>query len=156
MELKPIGTIKTQNHNYQAKIDQKYLPALEGLNDFSHIIILWWADKCDNPEARNILNCKKPYKKSPDTLGTFSTRSPARPNPIASSVVQVLSIEPDGTIHLPYIDADDNTPILDIKPYHPSTDKVKNLLLPPWCQHWPQYYEESGDFDWESEFTYEE
>ena len=91
---------------------------------------------------------------SPEKLGIFSTRSPARPNPIASTVVQILSIEKDGTINIPYIDADDNTPILDIKPYHPSTDKVKNIQLPDWCDHWPKSLEESADFDWESEFTF--
>ena len=93
MELKQIGTIKVNNYKYKAKIDEKYAKALEGLDGFSHCIVLWWADKCDNTEARNILDCDRPYKKSPEKLGIFSTRSPARPNPIASTVVQILSIE---------------------------------------------------------------
>ena len=154
MELKQIGTIKVNDYKFKAKIDEKYIKALEGLEDFSHCIILWWADKCDNPEARKIIDCEKPYKKSPEKLGIFSTRSPARPNPIASSVVNILSIEKDGTINIPYIDADDNTPILDIKPYHPSADKVKNLRLPDWCDHWPKSLEESSDFDWDEEFNF--
>ena len=153
MELKQIGMIKTQNNNYQAIIDEKYIPALNGLKDFSHCVIIWWADKCDNIELRNILECEKPYAHSPDKLGIFSTRSPARPNPIATTVVQILSIE-NGTIYLPYIDADDNTPILDIKPYHPSADIVKSYKLPEWCAHWPKSLEESASFNWEKEFTF--
>ncbi len=154
MELKQIGTIKVENYRFKVKIDEKYLPALEGLDGFSHCIILWWANKCDNEEARNILDCEKPYKNSPERLGIFSTRSPARPNPIASTVVKILSIEKDGTINIPYIDADDNTPILDIKPYHPSTDKVRDIQLPNWCDYWPKSLEESADFNWEEEFNF--
>jgi tRNA-Thr(GGU) m(6)t(6)A37 methyltransferase TsaA len=154
MELKQIGIIKIKNNEYKAKVNEKYIQALEGLDGFSHCIILWWANKCDNPEAREILDCKKPYKKSPEKLGIFSTRSPARPNPIATSVVRILSIDKNGTIILPYIDADDNTPIIDIKPYQPNIDKVNNLMLPEWCNHWPESLEESANFDWEQEFNF--
>ena len=154
MELKQIGKIKIKNNNYIAKIDEKYSKALEGLDKFSHCIVLWWADKCDNPNARKILNCKKPYTKGPETLGIFSTRSPARPNPIATSVVRILSINEDGSIKLPYIDADDNSPIIDIKPYQPCSDMVRNLQLPQWCSHWPRSVEESADFNWEEEFNF--
>jgi len=154
MELKQIGKIEILNNEYKAKIDEKYIQALDGLDGFSHCIVLWWADKCDNPKAREILNFKKPYKKSPEILGIFSTRSPARPNPIATSVVQILSLDKNGTIYFPYIDADDKTPIIDIKPYHPSADKVNNLHLPKWCEHWPKSLEESANFDWENEFNF--
>jgi tRNA-Thr(GGU) m(6)t(6)A37 methyltransferase TsaA len=153
MELKQIGKIKIQNNQYIAKIDEKYIKALEGLDGFSHCIVVWWANKCDNQKAREILNCKKPYTKGPETLGIFSTRSPARPNPIGTTVVRILSINEDGSINLPYIDADDNTPILDVKPYHPSAD-IKNLQLPTWCNHWPKSLEESADFNWEEEFNF--
>ena len=152
MEVKPIGMIKANPAGFYAKIDEQYIPALEGLSGFSHCIVFWWADKCDSKQARETISCRKPYKHSPERLGIFATRSPVRPNPIASSVVMILSIESDGTIRLPYIDADDNTPILDIKPYHPSCDRVNVTKLPKWCAHWPQSYEESGEFDWENEF----
>jgi len=154
MELKQIGKIKIENNSFKAKIDEKYIAALKGLDGFSHCIIYWWADKCDTSEAREILDCKKPYKKSPEKLGIFSTRSPARPNPIASTVIKILSIDENGIICMPYIDADDNTPILDIKPYHPSCDKVNDLQLPEWCDHWPKSLEESANFNWENEFNF--
>lgn len=154
MELKPIGIIEGNKYPFKVKIDEKYRSALLGLDGFSHCIILWWANKCDNPEARNILDCEKPYTNGPEKLGIFSTRSPARPNPIAATVVKIMSIDKNGIIKIPYIDADDGTPIIDIKPYHPSSDKVNNIQLPSWCEHWPRSLEESAKFDWEKEFNF--
>ena len=55
--------------------------------------------------------------------GTFSLRSPARPNPIALSVVKLLGIE-DGKLSVVGLDCLDGTPLLDIKPYFASTDSV--------------------------------
>ena len=54
MELKPIGKIEGHKYPFKVKINEEYRSALLGLNGFSHCIILWWADKCDNPEARNL------------------------------------------------------------------------------------------------------
>jgi tRNA (adenine37-N6)-methyltransferase len=154
MELKQIGTIEANKWPFKIKIDEPYIKALEGLNGFSHCIVLWWADKCDTPEGRNVVDCDKPYTKGPEKLGIFSTRSPARPNPIASTVVKISKIEKDGTIKCPYIDADDGTPVLDIKPYHPSSDRINDFKVPKWCDHWPKCYEESATFNWEKEFNF--
>jgi tRNA (adenine37-N6)-methyltransferase len=154
MELKQIGTIEGNSYPFNIVIDEEYRPALKGLDGFSHCIILWWADKCDNHQARTLLDCTKPYKNSPEKLGIFSTRSPARPNPIASTVVKIMSINKDGIIKVPYIDAENGTPVLDIKPYHPSSDRVKDIKLPDWCCDWPQSYEESSHFNWEDVFNF--
>ena len=99
--------------------------------------------------------CDKPYQKAPDTMGIFATRSERRPNPVALTVVPLLNIDHEkGIISIPFIDAEDNSPIIDIKPYHPATDRVKDVSMPAWCDHWPQWYEESAEFDWESEFIF--
>jgi tRNA-Thr(GGU) m(6)t(6)A37 methyltransferase TsaA len=102
------------------------------LDGFSHINVLWWCHKCDSEEARNILEVKKPYRKAPDIIGVFATRSPVRPNPIALTAVQVIGIDhAAGTIQLAYIDADDGTPVLDIKPYTPTAvGDRKNRIKP--------------------------
>jgi tRNA (Thr-GGU) A37 N-methylase len=63
-------------------------------------------------------------------------------------------IVPIGIIDLYYVDAFIGTPILDIKPYIPTVDKVNKVITPTWSKHWPQSYEESGDFDWEKEFNF--
>ncbi len=88
-------------------------------------------------------------------MGTFATRSPMRPNPIAISCVGVTSIDKDNVIiGLDWIDAHDGTPILDIKPYTPSLDRVESPSVPKWCEHWPKSLELSADFDWGEQFNF--
>lgn len=57
-------------------------------------------------------------------------------------------------IYLEYLDAEDDSPILDIKPYTASSDILETFTGPEWCKHWPQSFESSGDFDWEAEFNF--
>jgi tRNA (Thr-GGU) A37 N-methylase len=59
-----------------------------------------------------------------------------------------------GEIAVPYIDTENGTPVVDIKPYHPSEDRIREAQVPAWCDHWPKWYEDSGSFDWEAEFNY--
>ena len=46
------------------------------------------------------------------------------------------------------------TPIIDIKPYQPCSDRVKNVQLPDCCSDWPQCYEGSATFDWTTVFNF--
>lgn len=155
MELQTIGTIKVDDEGMRIVLDKKYFIATTGLDGFSHINILWWFSDCDKEQCRSVLTEKAPYKKSPDILGTFAMRSPMRPNPIALSCAGVTYIEHEsGIIGLTYIDADNGTPVLDIKPYTPSLDRVENPSVPDWCKHWPKNHETSGDFNWENEFNF--
>ncbi len=88
-------------------------------------------------------------------MGTFATRSPRRPNPIALSCACVTYIDVEhGIVGLSYIDAHDQSPVLDIKPYTPSIDRVEVPQVPQWCSHWPSNVETSGDFNWEAEFNF--
>ena len=56
-----------------------------------------------------------------------------------------------GIVTISSIDAESDTPILDIKPYQPSFDRIKDVSVPKWCTHWPDWYEDSADYDWSSE-----
>jgi tRNA (adenine37-N6)-methyltransferase len=153
--LKPIGKVMVGKDGYYIKIDIEFLPALQELEGFSHINVLWWFDKNDNAAGRSHLSCKTPYKNAPDKIGVFATRSPFRPNPIGLTAVQILGIDhEEGIIRIAYIDADDGTPVLDIKPYHPSCDRVRDFSVPQWCTLWPQWYEDSASFDWDSLFNF--
>ena len=88
-------------------------------------------------------------------MGTFAIRSPMRPNPIALTAVQVLNIDFNaGIIQINYIDAENDSPVLDIKPYTPSLDRIENPKVPEWCSHWPKSLEESANFDWQNEFNF--
>ena len=154
-ELLTIGQVHATEDGFCLELTKAYIPALTGLDGFSCLNVLWWANLLDNEEQRSVLTCKKPYKNAPAQLGVFATRSPLRPNPIGLSVVSVLQIDYEsGNIYVPYIDAEDGTPILDIKPYHPSVDRVREVSVPEWCQHWPQWLEDSAEFDWAAEFEY--
>ena len=151
--LSIIGHIRAVEDGFCLELDKQYRPALVGLDGFSFIYVLWWARLGDKEEYRALLTCDTPYKDAPTTMGIFATRSPFRPNPIALTSVAVLHIDyENGKIYIPYIDAEDGTPILDIKPYHPCTDRIKEVAVPAWCRDWPQWYEDSATFDWAAVF----
>lgn len=155
LTVKPIGEVISNNGETVIKVERDYIPALTGLEGFGYIQVIWWFDGCDNEQSRSNLIENKPYKKGPDILGTFATRSPERPNPIALTTAYVTYIDhQNGIIGLAYIDANEGSPVLDIKPYTPSLDRVESPITPEWCSHWPKCNEDSGEFDWENEFNF--
>jgi tRNA (adenine37-N6)-methyltransferase len=155
MNIASIGEIIRQNNSFAVKLKSQFKDGLTGLDGYSHLNILWWADKVDEPEYRKITVSDKPYKKGPEKMGIFSTRSPLRPNPISLTLIFVVSIDYEkGIVYTPYIDADPGTPVLDIKPYIPCADIVKKYSVPKWCSHWPVNVDESLEFNWEEEFNF--
>lgn len=154
-EVHEIGRVEQNEVGTSIIVDQQYRPALQALEGFSHLMIVWWFHELDDKQMRTVLTTQKPYKHSPEIMGIFATRSPVRPNPIAITTVEVLSIDQTkGIIELTYIDANDQSPVLDIKPYTPSMDRVEAPKVPDWCQDWPNSFESSGDFDWEDVFLF--
>lgn len=153
--VKSIGKTFTNENGFGIELNPEYRKATKGLEGFSHVQVIWWFCKCDNDKCRNKLVEQKPYKSSPETLGTFATRSPERPNPIAITTAYVTYLdENNGIIGLAWNDAFDGSPVLDVKPYTPSADRVENPKVPNWCNHWPKNVESSGDFDWSKEFNF--
>lgn len=99
------------------ELDPRYAAGLEGIERFSHLILLYWMD-----EARRDLVRQTP-RHLDGPRGVFSLRSPLRPNPISLAVVELLSV--DGTrLTVKGIDCRNGTPLIDIKPYFASTDSV--------------------------------
>jgi tRNA-Thr(GGU) m(6)t(6)A37 methyltransferase TsaA len=153
-KLSPIGQVECSPEGFALKIASKYRAGLQGLADFGHINVLWWSHYLDTPEQRNVVEAEQPYKNGPAKLGIFATRSPLRPNPVCVTTVSVLHVDiENGLIIVPWIDAENGTPILDIKPYEPSGDRVRETRMPEWCRHWPQWLEDSAEFNWEAEFV---
>lgn len=153
--LKSIGRIYVDDKGTRLVLDKEYIPALTNLEDFKYINIFWWFNKCNNSNSRTKLIEKSPYKNAPESLGTFATRSPERPNPIALTCSYITYVDfQNGIIGLTYIDAYNGSHILDIKPYIPSLDRVENPLVPKWCSNWPKNVEESGKFDWSTVFNF--
>jgi tRNA-Thr(GGU) m(6)t(6)A37 methyltransferase TsaA len=94
----------------------------EGVETCSHLVVLYWMDK-----ARRDLLVQAPRHYS-EPRATFALRSPARPNPIALSVVSLLRIE--GTrLSVVGLDCLDGTPLLDLKPYFASVDAVADAKV---------------------------
>ncbi len=151
--LNPIGRVRVDTDGFTLAIAEPYREALNGLEGFSHLNILFWCHYLDTPEYREMMLADKPYKHGPDQVGIFATRSPARPNPIALTPVPVIGIDHgQGVIRIAYIDAEPDTPILDIKPYFPAVDRIREVTVPDWCADWPQWYEDSATFDWGAVF----
>ncbi|MCF4127777.1 tRNA (N6-threonylcarbamoyladenosine(37)-N6)-methyltransferase TrmO [Methylobacterium sp. SyP6R] len=105
------------------EVDARFAPALASLEGTTHLIVLYWMDRA----PRNLV-AQQP-RHAPEPRGTFSLRSPARPNPIAVSVVELLGIE-GGTLRVRGLDCLDGTPLLDIKPYFASTDARPQAQVP--------------------------
>ena len=150
-----IGKIIVDENGMCIKLEPEFIPALKSLDGFSHLNIIWWFSDFDNEDMRCTLETEQPYKNAPEKMGIFATRSPVRPNPIALTTAQVIHIDyQNGIIQVAYIDANDNTPVLDLKPYTPSLDRVENPLVPEWCARWPKSLEKSANFNWENEFNF--
>lgn len=104
------------------EVDARWAPALKDIETCSHIIVLYWMDK-----ARRDLVIQVPHHYG-EQRGTFALRSPARPNPIALSVVPLLSRD-GATLSVRGLDCLDGTPLIDVKPYFASTDSVPEAVV---------------------------
>lgn len=152
-DLHQIGVVRAGAEGFVLEIDEAYRPALTELEGYSHINVLWWADQVDEPMLREVTVAEQPYKNAPAAIGIFATRSPVRPNPISLTAAQLLSIDAAaGLVRIAYIDADDGSPVIDLKPYVPATDRVRDAKYPEWAASWPQWYEDSATFDWGAVF----
>jgi len=91
--------------------EPRVLAGLEDLHAGDDIIVLTWLDRAD----RDVLRVHPRGDPANPMQGVFSTRSPARPNPIGLHRVQIVSI--DGPrLRVRNLEAVDGTPILDVKP----------------------------------------
>ena len=127
--LKPIGQIRKEGDLVLVEVETPYLPALLGLEQYSHVWVLFWFHEHDNPRDRSILQvhpCRNPAN---PLTGVFAARSPVRPNLIGLSAVRLLRVEGRRVI-LAGLDARDGTPVLDIKPYLPGSDAINEATAP--------------------------
>ncbi len=104
------------------EVDARWAPALKDVESCSHLVVLYWMDR----SRRDIvLQVPRHYG---EQRGTFSLRSPARPNPIAMSVVRLLKVE-GNKLSVVGLDCLDGTPLIDLKPYFASTDAVPDAVV---------------------------
>jgi tRNA-Thr(GGU) m(6)t(6)A37 methyltransferase TsaA len=94
-------------------IGKEYADGLAGIEDWSHLYVIYWMDKI--PDEKKTLLCPGSKPDMP-TVGIFATRAPVRPNPIGLTLVELLRRERNVLV-VKGLDALDGTPVLDIKPY---------------------------------------
>jgi tRNA (Thr-GGU) A37 N-methylase len=105
-----------------------------GLEQWSHIWVFYWFDQNDTPEKRAVLQVHPRGNRNNPLTGVFATRSPMRPNLTALSLCRVVSIQ-GNDIEIEAIDAFDQTPVIDIKPYIQELDTPRDPIdAPGWME----------------------
>lgn len=99
-----------------ARVYPEFVAGLRNIEGFSHLILLYWLHLAREPD----LVFTPPFDGQP--RGVFATRSPRRPNPIGLAVVAFDGFAAPDMLKVRYLDCLDGTPLLDIKPFLPTTD----------------------------------
>jgi tRNA-Thr(GGU) m(6)t(6)A37 methyltransferase TsaA len=136
--LEPVGFVKTKavgkkvrdkNVISQIVFREELTEALEGIQEFSHIFVLFWLHEIEE-KAKGIMKVHPRGRKDIPLLGIFATRTPYRPNPIGLTRVKLLDVE-GNVVTVQGLDAFDGTPVLDIKPFD-HWDTTDNVRVPEW------------------------
>jgi tRNA (adenine37-N6)-methyltransferase len=115
---KPDDPKKIRNSQSQLILNEKYLPALEGIERYRYLLVVYHIDR--SPGYR-----EKVHPMGDPSIperGVLTTRSPCRPNPIGITVVEILTVD-GAKISVTGLDALDGSPLLDIKPYEEHFDR---------------------------------
>ena len=138
IELKPIGFVKTKAVGKEVRdrsnvseiiLREDLTEALDGIEDFSHLFVIFWMHEISNEERRTVKVHPRGREDMP-LLGVFATRTPHRPNPIGITLVELLEV--DGNVLIVRgLDAFDGTPVLDIKPFD-YWDMAEDARVPDW------------------------
>lgn len=108
----------------RAVVAAEFHDGLQALDGFSHLILLYWMH-LQAPSGRLVFT--PPFDDAP--RGVFATRAPFHPNPIGLSVVAFDGFAAPGVLRVRWLDCVDGTPLLDIKPYLPTTDAVPEASM---------------------------
>ena len=140
--LRPIGwvhnDVKEPRHEgwesvvSEIAIDEELAPALEGIEGFSHLYIIFWLDRLD-PDLRRMLQVHPRDRQDLPLVGSFAARTQYRPNPLALTVAR-LQERRGNTLIVLGLDALDGTPVVDIKPYAPDLDVFPEARIPDWLR----------------------
>jgi tRNA-Thr(GGU) m(6)t(6)A37 methyltransferase TsaA len=139
--LSPIGVVRNGIHERhkgdywktiisEVIVDANLGDALDEIEGFSHIIVLYWLHEI-SPSERAV---KKVHPRGNERLplvGVLASRSPARPNPIGITTVKLLGRDKN-VLRVQGLDAIDGTPVLDIKPHIPRSDSPTQATAPDW------------------------
>ena len=147
--LHPIGTVHNDQphgsrpstwHGVESHLamDPQWAGALSGLDGFSHAFVICYLHLIGDRRSPTYIR-PQGRAEMPET-GFFGTRTPARPNPISLTVVEILGRE-GSTLHVRNLDMHDGTPILDIKPYLRHGECVPDAREPEWVARLREIHE---------------
>lgn len=137
---------QVENNICELFIFRQWAELLDGIEAFSHILVLYWPHLIDS-QRRNLRKVHPMGRKDLPLQGIFATCSPARPNPVLVSAVPLLGRN-GNVIKVKGLEAVDGSPIIDIKPYTWPYYGVANPTVPQWMI---QIHKELGiDLSWQA------
>jgi tRNA-Thr(GGU) m(6)t(6)A37 methyltransferase TsaA len=120
MECDPVGTVHTPFDDPsdaprqgvrgdavgEIRLNERYAEGLVGVEPGDETDVVWWADRAD----RTVLRLDR------DDRGVFASRSPARPNPVCVTRVEVRAVDAEaGRLRVAGVDMVDGSPVIDLK-----------------------------------------
>jgi len=130
-DIQPGQDVTWEAIESQIVIDPEFAEGLDGVEEFSHIVVLFWLDRPRDKQAP--LKVHPEAREDMPLVGVFATRAPVRPNPIGLTAVELLGR--DGNVLLVRgLDAYNGTPVLDIKPYLIRGDMKPEASVPKWLR----------------------
>lgn len=140
IELRPIGYVRNQATEAtdtgwgdvvsRIMLAEKYAPGLEGLENFTHLVVVTFLHEADFDITRDLRRRPRGLEAMPE-IGIFSQRARHRPNPLGVSTVRIVRVGKE-SVEVRGLDAIDGTPVLDIKPYYPQFDAAEAAGVPAW------------------------
>ena len=109
-------------------LQENLAPALLGLGDFSHLLVVFWMHRAKPP---TVLQRRPQNRDDMPKAGLFSQRSKHRPNPIGVTSVPLVRVSGCHVL-VRGLDTINGTPVLNIKPYYPHYDSPAGVRLPEW------------------------
>jgi len=95
--------------------------------------VLYWFHENDRPEERSILQVHPRRNLANPLTGVFATRAPVRPNLIGFTCCRIISVKKN-ILEVEGLDAREGSPVLDLKPYIPSSDALPDAQVPAWVK----------------------
>ncbi|MDV3103590.1 tRNA (N6-threonylcarbamoyladenosine(37)-N6)-methyltransferase TrmO [Thermococcus waiotapuensis] len=129
LKLFPVGYVRKDERLQETFIEilPEFLEAVEGLREDDWIKLILWFHRSDTPEGRRVLKVHPHGNPKNPLTGVFATRSPCRPNPIALYTVKIHRME-GNRLYIDWIDAMDETPVVDIKIFVERHDCPKEFI----------------------------
>ena len=116
-EVRPVGFVRREstegNSDCSIEVRPELVPAMLGIEAGDRLQVLYWMHRLGE-EQRGVLRCHPRGDTNKPKRGVFALRSPMRPNPIGSTVVDVREVR-ENRIVVAGLDALDGSPVVDLK-----------------------------------------